>query len=129
MVMRRNLYKGVYLQKGAGIGAVLSSLFRVLVPFLKKGAKAAIKSAPVKRAFKSAKKAALVGATDIAKDVIGGRNPKTKAKLNLKAAQRGIERALEDPFEDVPRVKKKRRQNRVAKSRVIVTKPGLAPLL
>ena len=44
MVLRRNLYKGVYLQRGGGIGAVVSSLFRLLVPFIKRGAGTALKS-------------------------------------------------------------------------------------
>lgn len=96
MVLRRNIYKGVYLQRGRGIGAVLSGLFRVLVPFLKRGATAALKSAPVKKALKTAGSAAAITAGDFAADVLKGKNPKKKAGLNLQQAQKGIQKALEE---------------------------------
>lgn len=94
MVARRNIYKGVYLQRGHGIGSVLSGLFRVLVPFLKRGAKTALRSKPVRRALNSAKNSAVKAAGNAASEVLAGRNPKARAKIDLRKAQAGIERAL-----------------------------------
>ena len=94
MVLRRNIYRGVYHQRGNGVGAILSGLFRLLTPFITRGAKAALKSAPVKAALKSAKRSAVKTVGYAAKDILSGKSPKANAKLNLKEAQAGIERAL-----------------------------------
>ena len=94
MVLRRNIYRGVYHQRGNGVGAILSGLFRLLTPFIRRGAKAALKSAPVKAALKSAKRSAVKTVGYAAKDILSGKSPKANAKLNLKEAQAGIERAL-----------------------------------
>lgn len=99
MVVRRNLYKGVYLQRGGGFGTVVSTLFRVLVPWLKRGAGAALKSETVRRAvrgsLKAAKSSAVKAAGDATRDLLSGKNPKAGAKLNLSQAKQGIERALD----------------------------------
>ena len=72
----------------------MSGLFRLLTPFIRRGAKAALKSAPVKAALKSAKRSAVKTVGYAAKDILSGKSPKANAKLNLKEAQAGIERAL-----------------------------------
>jgi len=94
MVLRRNIYKGVYLQRGSGFGTVLSGLFRFLVPFLKKGTTAALKSAPVRRAITSAKKSAVSAAGNAAMNVVSGKNPLPQAKQNLQTAKEDIAKAL-----------------------------------
>ena len=94
MVLRRNIYKGIYLQRGSGFGAVLSGLFRFLVPFLKRGATTALKSAPVRRALSSAKKSAVSAAGNAAMDLVSGKNPIPQAKINLKTAKKDITKAL-----------------------------------
>jgi hypothetical protein len=55
-----------------------------LVPILKRGAKAAFKSAPGKTVIYYAKKSAISAAGAVASDVLKGRNPKENAKINLK---------------------------------------------
>ena len=113
MVLRRNLYKGVYLQRGGGIGAVISSLFRMLVPFIKKGAGTALKSQVVKRALrgslKAARKSAIRAAGDATGDILSGKNPKTKAKVNLQKARAGIEKALTTALSGRPDPSQQRR--------------------
>lgn len=94
MVLRRNIYRGVYHQRGNGIGSVLSGLFRLLTPFIKRGATAALKSAPVRKALKSVKKSALKTATTAASDIFAGKSPKANAKINLRQAQLNIEKAV-----------------------------------
>lgn len=94
MVLRRNIYKGVYLQRGSGFGTVLSGLFRFLVPFLKRGGKAALKSPAIRRALSSAKKSAVNVAGTAAMDVLKGKNPVPNAKVNVKTAKRNITQAI-----------------------------------
>lgn len=104
MVARRNIYKGVYLQRGNGIGSVLSGLFRMLVPFVKNIAR----SAPAKRAIKSAQKSAIRLASNAAGEIVSGRNPKSRAKIDLKRAQANIEKALVGPSKTKNRTKKRK---------------------
>lgn len=119
MVLRRNIYRGVYHQKGNGVGSILSGLFRLLTPFIKRGAKAALRSQPVRRALKSAKKSAIKTAASAATDLISGKNPKQNAQLNLKQAQLNIEKALTGPQS---KIKKK---NKPVKRKIV---PPVGPI-
>lgn len=107
MVARRNIYKGLYLQRGSGVGAVLSSLFRLLVPWVKKGASALIKSKQVRGLAKSAGKAALQSASKFASDLAKGKPTKRAASLNLREAQRGIQDAISKAVKPPPVKKRK----------------------
>ena len=124
MVLRRNIYRGVYHQKGNGVGSVLSGLFRLLTPFIKRGAKAALRSQPVRRALQSAKKSAIKTATVAASDLIAGKNIKQNAQLNLKQAQRNIEKAITGP---PPAKKKKRPPPSSQFKKRIIAAPGVVP--
>lgn len=119
MVLRRNIYRGVYHQKGNGVGSILSGLFRLLTPFIKRGAKAALRSQPVRRALKTAKRSAIKTATSAASDLIAGKNPKKNAQLNLKQAQLNIEKAITG----APPPKKKKKAP-LFKKRIIAS-PGV----
>lgn len=121
MVLRRNIYRGVYHQKGNGVGSILSGLFRLLTPFIKRGAKAALRSQPVRRALKTAKRSAIKTATSAASDLIAGKNPKKNAQLNLKQAQLNIEKAITG----APPLKKKKKAP-LFKKRIIAS-PGVVP--
>ena len=121
MVLRRNIYRGVYHQKGNGVGSILSGLFRLLTPFIKRGAKAALRSQPVRRALKTAKRSAIKTATSAASDLIAGKNPKKNAQLNLKQAQLNIEKAITG----APPPKKKKKAP-LFKKRIIAS-PGVVP--
>lgn len=111
MVVRRNIYKGVYLQRGSGIGSVLSLIFRALVPWVKRGASAIMKSKSVRQLAKKAGTTAIQSASKLATDVITGKSAKKSASVNLKQAKRGLQEALSKAIQ--PPVKKKK---------VIVTK-------
>ena len=121
MVLRRNIYRGVYHQKGNGVGSILSGLFRLLTPFIKRGAKAALRSQPVRRALKTAKRSAIKTATSAASDLIAGKNPKKNAQLNLKQAQLNIEKAITG----APPPKKNKKVP-LFKKRIIAS-PGVVP--
>lgn len=108
MVARRNIYKGVYLQRGSGIGTVISSIFRALVPWIKRGAGALVKSRPVKRLAKRAGQSALKAAGSFASDVVAGQNAKKSAKVNLKQVQQGLSKALANVGNPPPQAKKKK---------------------
>lgn len=124
MVLRRNIYRGVYHQRGNGVGSILSGLFRLLTPFIKRGAKAALRSQPVRRALKSAKKSAIKTAASAATDLISGKNPKQNAQLNLKQAQLNIEKALTGPSSGV----KKKKLNKPVKRKIIAPMGPNKPL-
>lgn len=120
MVARRNIYKGVYMQRGGGIGTAVSTIFRMLVPFLKRNAHTVLKSQPVKRAIRVAKRSAVKTAGQAAKDLLSGKNPKEGAKLNLREAQAKVEQAL------IPRSNKVNKKKKSAKR---VSRIGPKPLL
>ena len=124
MVLRRKIYRGVYHQRGNGVGSILSGLFRLLTPFIKRGAKATLPSQPVRRALKSAKKSAIKTATSAATDLISGKNPKQNAQLNLKQAQLNIEKVLTGPSSGV----KKKKLNKPVKRKIIAPMGPNKPL-
>lgn len=68
-------YRGVPLQKGAGLGGVFKSFYRMILPLFKSGAKAVGKQA-------------LRSGIDIANDVLQGKEIKTSAKERAKEASK-----------------------------------------
>lgn len=95
------------MQRGSGIGTIVSSIFRALVPWIRKGATALVKSAPAKRLAKRATKTALKAAGNFAGDVVSGKNVKNSAKVNIAQVQKGLEKAL-TKIADPPPKKQKR---------------------
>lgn len=88
MSPRRNIYRGVYLQRGTGIGVVFSSIFRALVPWIKRGAGAILKSKAVQNLAKKAGKSALKAAGSYATDAVA---KKLGDKIDVKQARKGLE--------------------------------------
>ena len=119
MVVRRNIYKGVYLQRGSGVGSILSLIFRSLVPWIKRGATALVKSKSVRWLAKSAGKTAAKSAASLAQDVLTGNSSKASAKNNLQNAKRGLQAALSKAMQPPPAKRKK----------VIIQKPGRAKVV
>lgn len=107
MVVRRNIYKGVYLQRGSGVGSVLSLIFRALVPWIKRGASALIRSKSVRRLAASAGKTAVKSASKMAQQAIAGTATKQTTAANLKRAKRGIQEALSKAIQPEPKKKKR----------------------
>ena len=81
------------VQKGRGIGSILSSIFRKIAPFAKTilniGRKAAA-TKPVQEVLKSAKKEALKTGVQIADDALKGKNIKDSIKSNAGIAAKSV---------------------------------------
>ena len=107
VMVRRNFFRGVPLQQGAGFVSILSRLFRMIAPVLTKSVKNVAKTPQFKNAVRSAKKSALTAAVGVGGDVISGVNPKKKLKMNLAKAQTDLESALSSSG---PPVNKRRRK-------------------
>jgi D-alanyl-D-alanine carboxypeptidase len=85
------------MQKGHGIGSILSSVFRNLLPVVKKIGTRILKSKVTKRVGKAAAKAALRGGIDIVADTLHGENVKGSVKKNIKVASRKVANSLITP--------------------------------
>ena len=132
MVLRKSIYKGVYFQRGHGIGSILSGLFRLLVPFVKRGASAAIKSPHLKKVLQSAKKSALTAAGSVASDIIKGKSPKKSAKVSIQKAQVDIEKAVNRAIAKQAAAKGKAKKRKAIASSAPTFAPGgkkVKPLL
>ena len=81
------------VQRGRGIGSILSSIFRKIAPFAKTilniGRKAAA-TKPVQEVLKSAKKEALKTGVQIADDALKGKNIKDSIKSNAGIAAKSV---------------------------------------
>jgi hypothetical protein len=85
------------MQKGHGVGSVLSSIFRNLLPVVKRVGTAIAKSPITKRVGKAAAKAALGGGIEIVSDALRGQSSKSGVKQTLKRAGRTIADSLIAP--------------------------------
>ena len=84
------VFSGLSLQKGHGIGSILSSAFRSMVPVLKSGGKAVAKQA-------------LQTGINILGDVVGGESIKKASKRRLKeGGSQLIKRAKTQLYSEIP---------------------------
>ena len=87
---QRQLY-----QEGEGIGSILSSIFRKIVPFATKAVKKIAGSSIVKDTGKALTESAITGLTNVAADVIGGgRTLEESFQDNLSNARENISTAI-----------------------------------
>lgn len=91
MSPRRQIYRGVFMQRGSGIGVIISSIFRALVPWIKRGATTLLKSSSVRNIAKKAGKSVLKSAGSMAASKL---NKALAGKVDLKRARKGIQSAL-----------------------------------
>ncbi len=102
-------HRGAYVQRGQGIGTVLVSIFRGLVPILKRSATSAVKIAlkggakaasskvvkhAAKKAIKVAKKEAIKAGLNTLGTAIQGGNVKESAKKDLNEARDQIGKTI-----------------------------------
>ena len=89
-VRQRQLY-----QEGEGLGSILSSIFRKIVPFATKAVKKIAGSDIVKDTGKALTESAITGLTNVAADVIGGdRTLEESVSDNLSNARKNISTAI-----------------------------------
>ena len=87
---QRELY-----QEGEGLGSILSSIFRKVVPFATKAVKEIAGSSIVKDTGKALTESAITGLTNVAADVIGGnRTLKESFSDQLSNARKNISTAI-----------------------------------
>lgn len=79
------------MQRGSGIGVIISSIFRALVPWIKRGATTLLKSSSVRNLAKKAGKSALKSVGSMAASKL---NKALAGKVDLKRARKGIQSAL-----------------------------------
>lgn len=79
------------MQRGSGIGVIISSIFRALVPWIKRGATTLLKSSSVRNLAKKAGKSALKSVGSMAASKL---NKALAGKIDLKRARKGIQSAL-----------------------------------
>lgn len=125
MPSRMGIYRARQIsQSGAGLGGLLASLFRAVVPIAKtvarKGVGVAVKAARShvgKQAIKSIKKSGKKALMNAAKRAVAGEDIKEGAKADLKRARADLSRALEANEE--LRVKKRRRPVKLGRGALI----------
>lgn len=81
------------VQRGRGLGSILSSLFSKIAPFARTlfniGTKV-VKSAPAQEVIKSAKNEALKTGIQVADDVLKGKNVKESIRSNVENAAKNV---------------------------------------
>lgn len=90
MVARKFIYRGVPFQKGGGIGSLVGSLFKTLVPALSRGASSLAKSPSVRRALSTAGKEAVKAGANAVTSVVQGQSAKPVLKKSLHRAKKRI---------------------------------------
>lgn len=81
------------VQRGRGIGSILSSIFRKIAPFAKtilNIGKKAVATKPVQEVLRSAKSEALKTGVQIADDALQGKNIKESIRSNAQSAAKSV---------------------------------------
>lgn len=94
MVAKKFIYRGVYSQRGQGIGSVLGSIFRTLVPALSSGAKAIATSPTTKKVLTAVGKEALKTGSETIADIAKGKQVKEAVNANVGAAKKRLAEAV-----------------------------------
>lgn len=92
-------YKGVSLQRGSGLGGIFRSMFRMVLPLFKSGAKAVGKQA-------------LRTGVDIANDYIQGKDLKNASKQRMKEATKILTDKAADKVKNMVGGHKRKRKSK-----------------
>ena len=87
-------HRGPYIQRGRGIGGVLSSMFKSVVPALQVFGKNLLASPTTQDILKTAKQSTLQAGLNIAKDTLGGKNFGDSFKENVTTAKKAVTDSL-----------------------------------
>ena len=88
------LHRGPYVQRGRGIGGVLSSMFKSVVPALQVFGKNLLASPTTQDILKTAKESSLQAGLNIAKDTLRGKNFGESFKENVSTAKKAVTDSL-----------------------------------
>ncbi len=86
---------GPYRQRGRGLGSILSSLFRSIIPVASKVGKSILRSPVTKNIARAARDAAIEGAMDVAADTLRGENVGTSLVKSLDTAKGRVADAIQ----------------------------------
>jgi hypothetical protein len=92
--MIRHYHQGPFLQRGRGIGSVLSALFSNITPVLKGLGRRAVNSGLVRNLGNTLVDSAVKGGLNFATDALSGGNLKESATTNLAAAKRELAKTI-----------------------------------
>ena len=109
-------HRGPIIQRGKGLGSLLSSLFRKVVPAITSIGKSIIKSPVAKNVLSAAKDAAIDAGLNLASDVVSGKNLKSSLNENIGRARITIGDSLR-PRQGKKRSTVKRARSTVSKQR------------
>ena len=106
-------------QRGKGIGSILSSIFRAVVPVASKIGQSILKSPVTRGVLQSAKDSALAAAADLATDALRGNDIKEGLQRNLEKAKHRVADVIDPQISAVPSSKPRpaRRVYRVSQSK------------
>lgn len=85
--------EGLYRQRGHGIGTLVGSLFKHIVPALATGVRSLARSSTAKRVGKAAAKAAINTGLSALKDASKGQSIKSGVKANFRTAKKRLAEA------------------------------------
>lgn len=94
------IHRGPFIQRGRGIGSLLGSLFRGIVPALKALGTSLLSSPVTKAIGNTAKDAAIETGIKMAADAIEGKNMKQSLDENLLKARKRVAESIRKSSED-----------------------------
>ena len=89
-----SFHRGPFIQRGRGLGSILSSLYQKVSPIFSLLGKQIAASPITKQALSSAKQAAIDASLSLASDALVGENLKTSFKKNIKKAGKTVSESL-----------------------------------
>ncbi len=104
-------HTGVYLQRGRGLGNLLSGLFRAVLPAAKTLGKGILNSQLTKDIAETAKKSAINAGLNLASDLVAGNNMKTSLENNVEAARENMSKTLQSYVQKKKKKRKRTNQN------------------
>jgi hypothetical protein len=116
------IHRGRYLQRGRGVGSVLSSFFKTIFPFAKSVGRSVAKSPLTKKVLTSAKNSAIDAGLNIAADALSGENVGAAVKKGFKEGGKNVASVIRSRPKRAAVVKKKRGkggQKKIVKRRKI----------
>lgn len=87
-------HRGRYIQRGRGIGSLLSSFFRTVLPIVKSIGSSIIKSPITKEVLTVAKNSAIDAGLNIAADVLSGENVASSVREKANKVSKKVATAL-----------------------------------
>ena len=106
-MLRMNIHRGPFIQRGRGLGSLLSSLFKSVIPVASRVGKKIISSPITSNALKATKDAAIEGGLQIAVDALKGKSMEETMQHQLESAKKKVSKALEKGIKQRKALKRK----------------------